>query len=122
MVIQVPRTTASKDKAMSDTYVDQSKVYVRLLNRWYEPNAIARVLKVSSGTLQNLWRGRLKTIPVDIYMRLCEAVSKELRAEIGRLELELAMAEARAPRTSAREMATMVSQIEAMKTLLKERT
>lgn len=122
MISQDPRTNQPTVRPMSDTYVEQSKGYVRLLGKRHEPNAIARILKISPGTVANLWRGRLKAIPVDIYMRLCEAVSNELKAEIGRLEHELALVEASAPGASAGEMAAMVSQIEGMKRLLKERS
>lgn len=106
---------------MSDTYVDQSKDYVRLLGRRHAPEALARMLNLSPGALQNLWRGRIKSISVDVYARICEAVASELKKEIGRLEHDLALVVARSPGARDGEMAAVAAQIEAMKNLLKER-
>lgn len=122
MVIQTKCTNQpTGKKAMSDTYVERTQGYVRRLGERHEPNAIASMLKISPGTLQNLWRGRLKSIPVDLYMRLCDMVAAELRREIGHLEHEIALVTASAGRRSDSEIPKMVSQVEALRELLEAR-
>jgi hypothetical protein len=73
-------------------FVERSRGFVRLLERRHDAPAVARKVKVGLGTLQNLRRGRLKSIPVDVYERLRAAVTRELEHEIKRLEAELVVA------------------------------
>lgn len=108
-------------KAMSETYVVRSQWYVKRLGERHEPSAIASMLKISPGTLQNLWRGRLKSIPVDLYMRLCDVMAAELRREIGHLEHEIALVSAGASRHSDGEISAMVAQVAALKRTLEAR-
>ena len=124
MVIHDPRLIqprSGEKKVMSDTYVERSQGYVRTLGRRHEPTAIAHMLKISPGTFQNLWRGRLKSIPVDLYMRLCDAVAADLRREIGHLEHELSSIASGVGHASDGEMAKMATQIEALKRTLEAR-
>lgn len=100
---------------MTDTYVERSQRYVRTLGKRHEPSAIARMLRIEAGTLQNLWRGRLKSIPVDLYNRLCDAVAAELRREIGHLENELSIIASTTARYSDREISEMVSLLARLK-------
>jgi hypothetical protein len=51
--------------------------------------AIARRLRVSHGTLENIRRGRLKAIAWDVGMKLHSAVEAALKREIEDLEREL---------------------------------
>ncbi len=76
---------------LASDYVERSRDYVRVLERRHEAPSLARKIKIGLGTLQNLRRGRLKSIPVEIYERLRAAVTRELEHEIARLEAELSM-------------------------------
>jgi hypothetical protein len=51
---------------------------------------LARRLRVACGTLENLARDRLKGVAADLYLKIEAAYADMLRAEIGRLEKELA--------------------------------
>lgn len=106
---------------MSDTYVERTQGLVRSLGHRHEPRAIASMLRISPGTLQNLWRGRLKSIPVDLYMRLCDVVAAELRREIGHLENELSNISQSTMGARNSEMEAMVSQVAGLKKLLETR-
>lgn len=119
--IQPSRLIQSDEKIMSTAFVEQSQDLLRVLGRQNTEGVIARKLRITTGTLQNIKRGRLKSIPVDLWARLNNAVAKELRAEIGRLEATLAVVDQSARRLGYGEMAAMAAEIERMKRLLKER-
>lgn len=106
---------------MTDTYVLESKRHVRRLGEIYGTTMLADKLRVSSGTLQNIWRGRLKSISVDLYMRICDTVAAELRREIGHLEHELSVIAKSTRRYSDSEVAKMAKEIARLKALLEDR-
>lgn len=121
-IIQSSRLNQPDERIMNAAYVEQSQDLIKVLARQNSEGVIARKLRITVGTLQNIKRGRLKSIPVDLWARLNNAVAKELRAEIGRLEATLAVVDESTRRIGDGEMAAVAAQIERMKLLLKERT
>lgn len=120
-VIQLTRLIQPNEKIMSVAFVEQSQGLVRMLAKKHPEGAIASKLRITIGTLQNLKRGRLKSIPVELWARLTSIVASELRAEITRLEVQLALVDESHNRIGDGEMAQMAEQLEKMKTLLRER-
>lgn len=123
MVIHQSGTTKPRngEKVMTDTcYVSESKRRVRKLAEVYDVETLTRRLEISPGAFQNLWRGRLKTISVDLYMRLCDAAEAEMRREIGHLHHEITVIAKTTRRHSRSKMETMAAQLKAMKKTLED--
>lgn len=121
-VIQPTGLNQPNEQMMSVAFVEQSQALIKVLASQNSEGVIARKLRITTGTLQNLKRGRLKSIPVDLWMRINNIVASELRAEIGRLEAQLAVVDESARRIGDGEMAAVAQQIERMKQLLKEKS
>lgn len=64
--------------------------------------AAARRAGVSPGTLEKLRKGRLKSVAVHLYGRLCDALVRALTEEKTRLEHELALARSASRRVDPR--------------------
>jgi transcriptional regulator with XRE-family HTH domain len=56
---------------------------------------VARGLGVSPGTLQSIRRGRVKRLAHDVFVRLCEALARQLESEIKAAAHDLEMVRAR---------------------------
>lgn len=82
---------------------------------------LARRLRIACGTLENLARDRLKRVAADLYLKIEAAYADMLRAEIGRLETELAALGRAGDGGADRELvAALESQMSRIATLIDE--
>lgn len=81
---------------------------------------VARRSGVAPGTLENLRKGRLKSVGAHVYARLRAAVIRELEAEHAALEHELQLLRAAGSDPRENEIAAVVASREAVRSALRE--
>jgi hypothetical protein len=78
----------------------------------------ARRIGASPGFLENLRRGRIKSIPSYLMQKIREAMIDELQEEIARCEHEIALARQTGSRATDNEILAAQAQVEAAKKIL----
>ena len=86
----------------SAAYLDRARVWTRALEDGEASRSgtkvsearlvIARQTSIAPGTLENIRKGRLKTIAVDVYDRLRASVIRKLESELQHVQHELQVA------------------------------
>lgn len=83
--------------------------------------ALARAMRLAPGTLLGIRKGRLKSLRGNVERAIDAKLVETLKAEIGRLENVLAVAEARGLAADRREVASLMGRRDALVSILKEK-
>lgn len=82
---------------------------------------LARAMRLAPGTLLGIRKGRLKSLRGNVERAIDAKLIETLKTEIGRLERELAVAEARGVAADRREVASLVGRRDALASILMEK-